>query len=107
MYSQSVGSAGSKNAFKSYREHFREMIPNPFTAGALAKGQTRSGTIAAQIKSVKDKFEDNIVKKLDVAGVETSPIKELFKSTKINTNRSEKKRKANRANEAVKEVLGQ
>ena len=107
MYSQSVGSAGSKNAFKSYREHFREMIPNPFVASALAKGRTQSSTTSAQIKSVKDKFEDNIVKKLESAGVETGPIKELFGATKINTNRSEKKRKTNRANEAVKEVMSQ
>ena len=107
MYSQSVGSAGSKNAFKSYREHFKEMIPNPFTLGALAKGKTQPGTTSSQIKSVKDKFEDNIVKKLESSGIETGPIKELFSNTKINTNRSEKKRKTNRANEAVKEVLGQ
>jgi hypothetical protein len=107
MYSQAVGAAGSKTAFKTYREHFREMLPNPFTAAALAKGRTQTGTITSQIKSVKDKFEDNIIKKLDSAGVETGPIKELFSATKINTNRSEKKRKTNRADEAVKEVLGQ
>jgi hypothetical protein len=107
MYSQAVGAAGSKTAFKTYREHFREMLPNPFTAAALAKGRTQTGTITSQIKSVKDKFEDNIIKKLDSAGVETGPIKELFSTTKINTNRSEKKRKTNRADEAVKEVLGQ
>ena len=107
MYSQAVGAAGSKTAFKTYREHFREMIPNPFTDFALAKGRTQTGTITSQIKSVKDKFEDNILKKLDSAGVETGPIKEIFSATKINTNRSEKKRKTNRADEAVKEVLGQ
>lgn len=107
MFSQSIGAAGSKTAFKTYREHFREMLPNPFTAAALAKGRTQPGTVKAQIKSVKDKFEDSIIKKLDSAGVETGPMKELFSSTKINTNRSEKKRKTNRADEAVKEVLGQ
>jgi hypothetical protein len=107
MYSQAVGAAGSKTAFKTYREHFREMLPNPFTAASLAKGRTQAGTLTAQIKSVKDKFEDNIIKKLDSSGVETGPIKELFSNTKINTNRSEKKRKSNRANEAVKEVLSQ
>jgi hypothetical protein len=107
MYSQAVGAAGSKTAFKTYREHFREMLPNPFTAASLAKGRTQAGTLTAQIKSVKDKFEDNIIKKLDSSGVETGPIKELFSNTKINTNRSEKKRKSNRANEAVKEVLAQ
>ena len=107
MYSQAVGAAGSKTAFKTYREHFREMLPNPFTAASLAKGRTQAGTLTAQIKSVKDKFEDNIIKKLDSSGVETGPIKELFSNTKINTNRSEKKRKSSRANEAVKEVLAQ
>ena len=107
MYSQAVGAVGSKTAFKTYREHFREMLPNPFTAASLAKGRTQTGTLTSQIKSVKDKFEDNIIKKLDSAGVETGPIKELFSNTKINTTRSENKRKGNRANEAVKEVLGQ
>lgn len=107
MYSQAVGAAGSKTAFKTYREHFREMLTNPFTLSALTKGRTQPGTIEAQIKSTKDKFEDNILKKLESSGVETSPIKELFSSTKISANRTEKKRKTNRANEAVKEVLGQ
>jgi hypothetical protein len=107
MYSQAVGAAGSKTAFKTYREHFREMLPNPFTAGSLVKGRTQPGTTTAQIKSVKDKFEDNIIKKLDSAGIETSPVKELFSNSKINMNKSENKRKSSRANQAVKEVLGQ
>lgn len=106
-YSQAVGAAGSKTAFKTYREHFREMLPNPFTAGAVLKGRTHAGTIKSQINSTKDKFEDSIVKKLDAAGVETSPIKELFKNTKINSTKSENKRKATRAQGAVNEVLGQ
>ncbi len=107
MYSQAIGAAGSKTAFKTYREHFREMIPSPFTRKAVYEGETQLGTVKSQIKSTKDKFEDSIVKKLDAAGVETDPIKELFKNTKINAGRSESKRKNNRAEEAAKEVLSQ
>lgn len=107
MYSQAIGTAGAKTAFKTYREHFRKMLPNPFTIEAIAKGHTQLGTIRGQIKSVKDKFENAVIKKLDSAGIETEPMKKLFSSTKINKNRSETTRKNNRANEAVKEVLGQ
>lgn len=106
MYSQAVGAAGSKTAFKTYREHFREMLPNPYTFESLRKGRTGLGTLRSQINSVKDKFEDNMIKKLDAAGVETSPVKELFSRTEINTNRSEKDRRNKRAQEAVNQVLG-
>jgi hypothetical protein len=106
MYSQAVGAAGSKTAFKTYREHFREMLPNPYTLGSFLKGKTKPGTVISQINSVKDKFEDNIVKKLDSSGVETGPIKELFKGTQINQEQSETARKRQRANQAVNQALG-
>lgn len=107
MYSQAIGAAGSKTAFKTYREHFREMLPNPFTWDAIHKGRTQLGTVKSQINATKDKFEDSIIKKLDAAGVETTPLKELFKKTKINSGKSESKRKNSRAEEAAKEVLSQ
>ena len=106
VYSQSVGSAGNKTAFKAYREHFQKMIPNPFTTGSFFKGSSDPKTVKAQINSVKDKMEDNIIKKLDSSGVDTFPISELFKESKINTNKSENKRKKNRAEEAAREVIG-
>lgn len=106
MYSQAVGAAGSKTAFKTYREHFREILPNPYTVGSFLKGKTKPGTVLSQINSVKDKFEDNIIKKLDSSGVDTDPIKELFKGTKINQEKSESNRKKQRANQAVNQVLG-
>lgn len=105
MYSQAVGAAGSKTAFKTYREHFREMISNPFTIGSLAKGRTQSGTVKGQINSVKKKFEENIISKLDAAGVETDPVKQLFSKSEINTTNSENRRKKDRAQSAVEQTL--
>jgi hypothetical protein len=106
MYSQSVANVGAKGAFKTYREHFLSMIPNPFTALSFGKGQSNLDTTTSQINSVKNKFEDNIISQLNAVGVETSPIKQLFSKSQINKNQSETKRKSARADEAVKQTLG-
>jgi hypothetical protein len=106
MYSQALGAQGSKGAFKTYREHFKDMIPNPYTLSSFYKGSTKEGTIKSQINSVKNKFEDNIVSILNSKGVETGPIKELFSKTDINTKKSESARKRQRVNEAVNKFVG-
>lgn len=106
MYNQALGGTGTKGAFKTYREHFKEMIPNPYNLDALYKGKSKEGTVKSQINSVKNKLEENIIKSLEHSGVETGPIKEIFSSTGINTKNTESSRKKNRANEAVKQVLG-
>jgi hypothetical protein len=106
MYSQALGGGGTKGAFKTYREHFKEMIPNPYTLSSFRKGQTKEGTVKSQINSVKNKFEENIIKTLEHSGVDTGPIKETFSKTGINTNQTEANRKKQRTAEAVNQFTG-
>ncbi len=106
MYNKAVGDSAGKSSFKTYREHFMEMISNPFIFDALRKGNTQLGSVRAQINSVKDKFEDNIIKKLETNGVDSTPMKEIFGNTKISKGYSEKKRKNERANATANEIIG-
>lgn len=104
-YANALAAVGTKGAAEGYRGHVLEQAPNPFTAGAFLKGETQLNTTRHQIQQMKKKFESDITNTLNLSGVETSPIKELFKSMPSNARASESTRKKNRAEQAAQEVI--
>lgn len=93
-------------AQKSAQEHFFRAFPNPFEKEAFKEGRGNVSQTAQQLKIVKNMFEDVILHSLESKGVETKPMRDVFASTQTSKKESEKQRKKERANTAVKQALG-
>jgi len=86
-------------------EHALTLLPNPFSKQAFKEGKSDLNSNTEALYDVYKKLAGNIMGKAEMAGVDVTPMQELFQSSQINQYMSTQQRQKNRAEMAAKQVI--